>query len=136
MQHLVLGHLLGAERSHDHVAGTSAVIPWPQPASKRRMGWAGRLGELLGRRAHWPVRGVGRRRLVTRRVNNERLRPRERSHTPAFGKCLAGEKYAGLFSLPFRDWCPLRVYSLFPSTIGARCGYILSPLSREEEEKP
>eukprot|EP00959_Pyramimonas_sp_CCMP1952_P036518 764304-Pyramimonas_sp.AAC.1 len=24
----------------------------------------------------------------------------------------------GIFSLPFCDWCPLRVYSLFPSGIG------------------
>eukprot|EP00959_Pyramimonas_sp_CCMP1952_P331274 6936913-Pyramimonas_sp.AAC.1 len=24
-----------------------------------------------------------------------------------------------IFSLPFRDWCPLWVYSLSPSTIGA-----------------
>eukprot|EP00976_Prorocentrum_cordatum_P079101 1183407-Prorocentrum_minimum.AAC.3 len=31
----------------------------------------------------------------------------------------------GIFSLPFRDWCPLWVYSLSPSAIGARCGYIL-----------
>eukprot|EP00976_Prorocentrum_cordatum_P068222 1179048-Prorocentrum_minimum.AAC.2 len=31
------------------------------------------------------------------------------------------------FSLPLRDWCPLRVYSFSPSVIGARYGYILSP---------
>eukprot|EP00959_Pyramimonas_sp_CCMP1952_P092634 1938515-Pyramimonas_sp.AAC.1 len=36
----------------------------------------------------------------------------------------------GIFSLPFCDWCSLRVYSLFPSVIGARYGYILSPLLR------
>eukprot|EP00976_Prorocentrum_cordatum_P075392 1181893-Prorocentrum_minimum.AAC.1 len=33
-----------------------------------------------------------------------------------------------IFSLPFCDWCPLWVYSLFPSAIGARYGYILSSL--------
>eukprot|EP00976_Prorocentrum_cordatum_P077345 1182651-Prorocentrum_minimum.AAC.1 len=33
-----------------------------------------------------------------------------------------------IFSLPFRDWCPLREYSLSPSTIGASYRYILSPL--------
>eukprot|EP00959_Pyramimonas_sp_CCMP1952_P130837 2735812-Pyramimonas_sp.AAC.1 len=37
---------------------------------------------------------------------------------------------AGIFSLPFCDWCPLRVFSLSPSAIGACCGYILSPLPR------
>eukprot|EP00976_Prorocentrum_cordatum_P054366 1096896-Prorocentrum_minimum.AAC.3 len=26
----------------------------------------------------------------------------------------------GMFSLPFHDWCPLRVCSLSPSAIGAR----------------
>eukprot|EP00976_Prorocentrum_cordatum_P115024 1195940-Prorocentrum_minimum.AAC.3 len=36
----------------------------------------------------------------------------------------------GIFSLPFRDWCPLRAYSLSPSAIGARYGHILSPLPR------
>eukprot|EP00976_Prorocentrum_cordatum_P065348 1177869-Prorocentrum_minimum.AAC.3 len=35
-----------------------------------------------------------------------------------------------IFSLPFRDWCPLRAYSLSPSASGARYGYILSPLPR------
>eukprot|EP00959_Pyramimonas_sp_CCMP1952_P186000 3889093-Pyramimonas_sp.AAC.2 len=34
-----------------------------------------------------------------------------------------------LFSLPFCDWCLLRVYSLFPSAIGACYGYILSSSS-------
>eukprot|EP00976_Prorocentrum_cordatum_P101855 1192816-Prorocentrum_minimum.AAC.2 len=33
----------------------------------------------------------------------------------------------GIFSLPFYDWCPLRVYSLSPSVIGARYGYIPLP---------
>eukprot|EP00976_Prorocentrum_cordatum_P088557 1187360-Prorocentrum_minimum.AAC.2 len=33
-----------------------------------------------------------------------------------------------IFSLPFCDWCLLRVYSLSPSAIGACYGYILSPL--------
>eukprot|EP00976_Prorocentrum_cordatum_P020684 420158-Prorocentrum_minimum.AAC.1 len=28
----------------------------------------------------------------------------------------------GIFSLPLRDWCPLRVYSLSPSAPGARGG--------------
>eukprot|EP00959_Pyramimonas_sp_CCMP1952_P191107 3996228-Pyramimonas_sp.AAC.1 len=36
----------------------------------------------------------------------------------------------GIFSLPFCDWCPPRVYSLSLSAIGARYGYILSPLLR------
>eukprot|EP00976_Prorocentrum_cordatum_P090371 1188093-Prorocentrum_minimum.AAC.1 len=36
----------------------------------------------------------------------------------------------GIFSLPFRDWCPLWVYFLPPFAIGACYGYILSPLSR------
>eukprot|EP00976_Prorocentrum_cordatum_P017821 359266-Prorocentrum_minimum.AAC.1 len=31
----------------------------------------------------------------------------------------------GMFSPPFCDWCPLWVYSLPPSAIGARYGYIL-----------
>eukprot|EP00959_Pyramimonas_sp_CCMP1952_P201678 4217537-Pyramimonas_sp.AAC.2 len=35
-----------------------------------------------------------------------------------------------IFSLPFCDWCPLRVYALSPSVIGARYGYMLSPLLR------
>eukprot|EP00976_Prorocentrum_cordatum_P095170 1190077-Prorocentrum_minimum.AAC.1 len=35
----------------------------------------------------------------------------------------------GIFALPFRNWCPLRVYSLSSSVIGARYGYILSPLT-------
>eukprot|EP00976_Prorocentrum_cordatum_P028417 576406-Prorocentrum_minimum.AAC.1 len=26
----------------------------------------------------------------------------------------------GIFSLPFHDWCPIRVYSPSPSAIGAR----------------
>eukprot|EP00959_Pyramimonas_sp_CCMP1952_P436350 9137317-Pyramimonas_sp.AAC.1 len=30
----------------------------------------------------------------------------------------------GIFYLPFRDWCPLWVCSISPSTIGARYGYI------------
>eukprot|EP00959_Pyramimonas_sp_CCMP1952_P077436 1618629-Pyramimonas_sp.AAC.1 len=30
----------------------------------------------------------------------------------------------GVVTLPFCDWCPLRVYSLSPSAIGARYGYI------------
>eukprot|EP00976_Prorocentrum_cordatum_P083105 1185102-Prorocentrum_minimum.AAC.2 len=34
----------------------------------------------------------------------------------------------GIFSLPFCHWCPLWVYSLSPYAIGARFGYILSPL--------
>eukprot|EP00976_Prorocentrum_cordatum_P060189 1175795-Prorocentrum_minimum.AAC.1 len=36
----------------------------------------------------------------------------------------------GIFSLPLRDRCPLRVCSLSPSASGARYGYILSSLSR------
>eukprot|EP00976_Prorocentrum_cordatum_P087698 1187011-Prorocentrum_minimum.AAC.12 len=36
----------------------------------------------------------------------------------------------GMFSLPFHDWCPLWVCSLSPSAIGARYGYVLSPLMR------
>eukprot|EP00976_Prorocentrum_cordatum_P073151 1180980-Prorocentrum_minimum.AAC.2 len=35
-----------------------------------------------------------------------------------------------VFPLPFCDWCPLRVCSLSPSAIGARYGYVLSPLLR------
>ena len=34
-----------------------------------------------------------------------------------------------IFSLPFRDWCPLRVYSLSPSAIGACYGYTGGPLA-------
>eukprot|EP00976_Prorocentrum_cordatum_P068310 1179085-Prorocentrum_minimum.AAC.1 len=33
-----------------------------------------------------------------------------------------------IFSLALCEWCPLRVYSLSPSVIGARYEYILSPL--------
>eukprot|EP00959_Pyramimonas_sp_CCMP1952_P366779 7681849-Pyramimonas_sp.AAC.1 len=36
----------------------------------------------------------------------------------------------GIFSLPYCNWCPLRVYSLSPSAIGARHRYIRSPLPR------
>eukprot|EP00959_Pyramimonas_sp_CCMP1952_P033702 707904-Pyramimonas_sp.AAC.1 len=36
----------------------------------------------------------------------------------------------GIFSLPSRDWCPPRVYSLSPRAIGARFGYILSALTQ------
>eukprot|EP00959_Pyramimonas_sp_CCMP1952_P079112 1653742-Pyramimonas_sp.AAC.1 len=36
----------------------------------------------------------------------------------------------GIFSLPLCDWCLLRVYSLSPCAIGARYGYVLSPLVR------
>eukprot|EP00959_Pyramimonas_sp_CCMP1952_P201479 4213138-Pyramimonas_sp.AAC.1 len=32
----------------------------------------------------------------------------------------------GTFFLPFRDWCPRRVYPLSPFAIGARYGYILT----------
>eukprot|EP00959_Pyramimonas_sp_CCMP1952_P054491 1139340-Pyramimonas_sp.AAC.2 len=32
----------------------------------------------------------------------------------------ADRRRESIFSLAFRDWCPLRVYSLFPSAIGAR----------------
>eukprot|EP00976_Prorocentrum_cordatum_P106507 1194466-Prorocentrum_minimum.AAC.3 len=35
-----------------------------------------------------------------------------------------------VYSLSFCHWCPLRIYSLSPSAIGARYGYILSPLLR------
>eukprot|EP00976_Prorocentrum_cordatum_P056868 1147241-Prorocentrum_minimum.AAC.2 len=42
--------------------------------------------------------------------------------TPARGKAKR------IFTLPFRDWCPLRAYSLSPSANGARYGYILSGL--------
>eukprot|EP00976_Prorocentrum_cordatum_P075989 1182119-Prorocentrum_minimum.AAC.1 len=37
---------------------------------------------------------------------------------------------ARIFLFPFHDWCPLRVYSYYPSVIGARYGYFLSPLPR------
>eukprot|EP00976_Prorocentrum_cordatum_P034897 709574-Prorocentrum_minimum.AAC.2 len=36
----------------------------------------------------------------------------------------------GIFAFPFCDWCPLWVYHLSPSAIGARYGYIISPLLR------
>eukprot|EP00959_Pyramimonas_sp_CCMP1952_P267949 5602163-Pyramimonas_sp.AAC.1 len=35
---------------------------------------------------------------------------------------------SGIFSLPSCNWCPLQVYSLSPSAIGARYGYIPSLL--------
>eukprot|EP00959_Pyramimonas_sp_CCMP1952_P366624 7678366-Pyramimonas_sp.AAC.1 len=41
-----------------------------------------------------------------------------------------GAAATAAFSFPFRDWCPLRVYSLSPSAIGARYGYILCPFLR------
>eukprot|EP00959_Pyramimonas_sp_CCMP1952_P342411 7173879-Pyramimonas_sp.AAC.2 len=37
---------------------------------------------------------------------------------------LVSKHHTGIFSLPCCDWCPLRVYSLSPVAIGARCGYI------------
>eukprot|EP00959_Pyramimonas_sp_CCMP1952_P442857 9270682-Pyramimonas_sp.AAC.2 len=44
---------------------------------------------------------------------------------------VAGRARDSIFSLPFRDWCPLWVYSLSPSAIGARYGYILSWLKKK-----
>eukprot|EP00976_Prorocentrum_cordatum_P074777 1181645-Prorocentrum_minimum.AAC.3 len=49
--------------------------------------------------------------------------------------CFALGENAGrtnIFSLRFRDWCPLRVYILSISVIGSRYGFILSPPKSSE----